>query len=77
MKASGRRARETALDICRFKGRVDMKVLFHATTELAMVHRSFQTMIIIKESMNWANSTEKEYIYGLQAQVMRVISNKG
>lgn len=76
MKVSGKRAKETALDIYRFKGRVGMKALSHTIIELAMVHRSFQTMIIIKESINWASSMEKVLTYGLQVQVTKVISIK-
>lgn len=76
MRDSGRKARETALDICRFKVKVDMKVLFHPITELAMAHRSSQTMIIIRESTNWASSTEKVHTFGLQAPAMKEISMK-
>ena len=76
MRESGRKARETALDISSFKGKADMKVLFHPITELAMAQRSFQTMIIIKETTNWVSSTEKVHTFGLQAPATKEISMK-
>lgn len=76
MKENGKKAKETALDIYKFKDRAYIKVLSHPTIELATAHRNFQMRIYIKVSIRWASSMAKAFTYGPQDQAMKVSSAK-
>ena len=76
MRGNGRKEKNRVMDTCLLKISAYFRELFRIIIDMDLAHKSLSLEILTKVSTKKENSMEKEFIFGVQEQVLRETLSK-